>query len=113
MNIHLEDLAKLDELIEHASYHQKEYGDNWFTFFQKHLGSDKEEHLHLEHPDEHEKLPQHDHMCSSVLAIVILQEEKDFLKFTIPSPMEKEAINYIENYSFLAHTNIFQPPKHA
>tara|TARA_B100001109_G_scaffold254410_1_gene254038 strand:- start:3606 stop:3947 length:342 start_codon:yes stop_codon:yes gene_type:complete len=113
MNIHLGDLTKLDELIEHAAYHQEEFGDDWFAFFQKHLGSEKEKHLHEEHPEEHEKLPHHDHLCSTVLSVVILQEEKKSLNFTKSFSKEKKTINYIEHYSFLAPTDIFQPPKQA
>jgi hypothetical protein len=113
MNIHLADLSKLDELIEHATYHQKEYGDDWIAFFQKHLGSKSEKHLHQEHQDKHQNLPHHDHLCSTVLPVVVLEEENDFLDFSKLASKEKQTVNYTEHYTFLSYSDIFQPPRQA
>lgn len=113
MNIHLGDIAKLDDFLEHASFHQEEYGDDWLAFFQKHLGSESEKHLHQEHQEEHEKLPHHDHLCSSVLPVVILEEKGQDLSLSIQVPDQKQSFTYIENYSFLSQIDIFQPPRHA
>lgn len=56
-NFHLgiSDLVRLDELLEHARYHQEQYGDSFATFLAKHYGDQKKDH-DREH-QEHEQLP--------------------------------------------------------
>ena len=53
------DLVQFDELIEHARYHQQQFGDNFLTFLSKHYGSQKEDHSqkHQEEKPQHEQLP--------------------------------------------------------
>jgi hypothetical protein len=113
MNVHIGELAQLDDFVEHAQYHQKEYGDDWFTFIKKHLGSDKERHLQQDHPDKHEKLPQHDHLCSNVLPLVILQDKVAFNILKQNKQVGKTTFHYLEDYSFLAQKDFFQPPRFA
>lgn len=113
MNITLADVLKIDDLIEHARFHSEELGDDWYAFFQLHMGSDKEEHLHHEHQDQHENLPFHDYVTSTVLPVVILQEKQDILVKNVQLKKEKAESIYVEHYSFLANSDIFQPPKQA
>ena len=58
IGIHLSDLVQLDEFIEHAQFHSKEYGDNVFVFISKHYGELKAEHdaQHKEEQEEHQQL---------------------------------------------------------
>ena len=58
-NFGVSDLIQLDDLLEHASYHQRQFGDSFLTFLSKHYGDQKEEHQQdqrEEQPD-HEQLP--------------------------------------------------------
>ena len=57
INLNLVDLVKIPVLIEHYNQHQEEYGDDFFSFLDKHYGHDKEEH-NTEH-SEHQDLPFH------------------------------------------------------
>ena len=34
--LHVNDIAQLDEFIEHAEYHSEQYGDNVIVFISKH-----------------------------------------------------------------------------
>ncbi|MGA1226809.1 MAG: hypothetical protein ACO3VF_06130 [Tamlana sp.] len=43
-NLNIEDISKLNALIEHASYHKEMYGDNFFQFLSEHYGSDIKSH---------------------------------------------------------------------
>lgn len=53
------DLARLDELLEHARYHKEQFGDSFLTFLDKHYGDLKEDHdrSHQEERQQHEQLP--------------------------------------------------------
>lgn len=113
MNICLSDLTKLDDLIEHAQFHKEVHGDDWWAFLEMHLGSEKEDHLHHEHQEEHENLPHHDHFFSTILSTFILENEYEVLPFKKPASKSQTFTAYIEHYSFLKNSDIFQPPKLA
>lgn len=38
LNISLEDISKLNVLLEHAKYHQENYGDSFVEFLSEHYG---------------------------------------------------------------------------
>lgn len=105
----------LNDLVEHANYHSEEFGDDFFTFFEKHYGDLKTEHQKNDEKgkSQHENLPfQHNH-CNHLLAEVIV--------LSYEFPLEKSVVSYTANphfyyqdlYSFLERASIFQPPKIA
>lgn len=111
-SIHMgvDDIAKLPELMEHFEEHQEKFGDNLFSFIQKHYGSDKEKHESQER-DEHHDLPFHHshHVCIDmkvdvpVLALEPAPEKtttKDYFVYRAPCTISR-------TYSIL------QPPKHS
>jgi hypothetical protein len=52
------DLLQVDALLQHARYHQEEFGDSFLTFLSKHYGDQKAIHHH----DQGEKQPDHDQL---------------------------------------------------
>ncbi len=68
------DILMLDKLVEHAQYHSENYGDDFFTFFEKHYGSLKAEHQlnHNEEKQEHEELPFQHISCHHTMTDVVL-----------------------------------------
>lgn len=109
------DVFMLNDLVEHAQYHSDEFGDDFFTFFEKHYGDLKTEHQksHQDQKSQHEKLPfQHSH-CNHLLAEVIVMGYE--------FPLEKSGVIssanthfYYQNlYSYLERASIFQPPQLA
>jgi hypothetical protein len=52
-------ISKITEVVEHAKFHNAEYGDNLMVFISKHYGELMAEHDDEHHEDEgqHEKLP--------------------------------------------------------
>lgn len=113
LNFHLADLAELEVLASHYKEHQASYGDNIFTFFEKHYGELRQEHDQEDHQgsDEHEKLPfKHDvcHLSGSTLLISPFAQERVPVSLQVFSAPN---FFYLDNYSFLDQTDIFQPPK--
>ncbi len=105
-----EDVVKLPKLFEHYQEHQKNYGDNFFSFLNKHYGSEKDNHESKEH-DEHHDLPfnHSHHVCID-------------MKVDIPSLVFDCAINEnIAEHFFVYQApctnsrtySILQPPKQS
>lgn len=111
----MNDLFLLGRLMEHAEYHSENYGDDFFTFFEKHYGALKAEHQkdHKEERQEHEELPFQHISCHHVLTEVVLAPFEINLQ---PSylPVQKPHRFFYQNlYSSLEKTSLFQPPKSA
>lgn len=109
------DIAKVDEFIEHAQFHSKEYGDNVFVFISKHYGEQKAEHdrEHEEEREDHDQLPfQHHSHVSSIVAIV-LNAHKEDLKSVVFSELQKHQFYYQAASSSLHLEGLFQPPRQA
>lgn len=109
------DILLLGRMVEHAEYHSENYGDDFFTFFEKHYGSQITKHkkYHNEEEQEHEELPFQHISCHHIVTdIAIAPYEFPVLKGEL-------AINhahtfYYQNlYSSLGKVSIFQPPKFA
>jgi hypothetical protein len=116
LRISFSDLVQLDELLEHARYHEEQFGDNFITFLSKHYGSLKEDHAkkHGEEKPQHEQLPfqQHSHLAG--IQIVMLRQTGLDLIF----PADDVVSGKPHFYYFLADatgfkSGIFQPPKQA
>lgn len=107
------DILTLTDLAEHAKYHSEEYGDDFFTFFEKHYGALKTEHQknHKEEKSEHEKLPfQHNNFNHSLSKIIVMGSgfylEKPLLTLT-----SNPHFYYQNLYSYLEKPSVFQPPR--
>ena len=110
-SIRFSDLAAIDDMIEHAQYHKEAYGDSWFTFFQKHLGSESEMHLHHEHEEKHQNLPNHEQLLTASVPFVILTECLPTFNLQATIPPTQVYFTYVENYSYTDLSDIFQPPR--
>jgi hypothetical protein len=113
IDLHLSSFLRLGDLIEHANYHSDELGDDWWSFFQKHYGEDSQEHIQGQHEEKHQKLPKHDHICSSSMAVFVLTNKVNFSLKTDFSPKNTAVFFYQNLYSSIQEVDIFQPPKQA
>ena len=116
VHIAVADLARFDELVEHARYHQQQFGDNFLTFLSKHYGSQREEHSqkHREEKPQHEQLPfQHQaHMMGSYAFMP--RQPLPELVFPTDHPADHEPnFHYFRPGSSGFRSGIFQPPRLA
>lgn len=112
LNIHFNDLCKLNELVEHIQYHADNYGDDIFTFFSKHYGELKENHSKNHQKEDHNQLPFDQDYSINHLTVYILFK----IKFTDLQELftyQNARFFYQENYASLDETDIFQPPQIA
>lgn len=115
VGIGMSDVFMLNDLIEHAKYHSETYGDDFFTFLEKHYGTLKAEHEKnkQEENHDHKKLPfQHNNCNHLLIEIVLVFYEFPIKKSEISYP-QKHHSYYQDFYSFLNNSNIFQPPQIA
>lgn len=115
VGIGVSDLFMLSELIEHAKYHSEEYGDDFFTFFEKHYGDLKLEHqkTNTEERAQHEKLPFQHNNVNHLLSEVVVPFYQLSLKKSVSLYDSKKLFYYKDLYSFLQKGSIFQPPQFA
>lgn len=115
-NIHIMDLLKLDNLIEHVQYHQSNYDDDIFSFLAKHYGNQAVDHQSnddqkKEHDHEHEKLPFNHNYCEDALPIIVF----NLNLYQSIEPVEHRHASlifyYQDSYSYLENVDIFQPPQ--
>ena len=116
LRISFSDLVQVDDLLEHASYHKEQFGDNFLTFLSKHYGSLKEDHnkKHSEEKPQHEQLPFQQLSHFSGLQIVLHRSTG----FELIFPSDDLASGKPNFYYFLVDatgfkSGIFQPPKQA
>ena len=111
-NIGIEDISKLNVLVEHAKYHQETYGDNFLEFLSEHYGETMNQHF-SEH-QEHEQLPfKHKQDCS--------QLNHDFTKtihiwkYNSNQNFSQVSLNfcYLDSFSLFEKPTVFQPPRFA
>ena len=113
-NIHIADILKLDELMEHAKMHKNKYGDDFVVFLSKHYGDLKQSHKLQQQEEEkdHSHLPIN-HECSShVQASFII----DMISFSIDiSYATESSVNfyYQDKFSSFEEQVILQPPQLA
>lgn len=114
-NFGLVDVFRIDELVEHRSFHFDEYGDNFIVFLSKHYGELKQEHSkkHQEEKEDHEKLPfKHQLGASSSLVFFLDQAPIQILKIEVFLDRNSNFF-YKEPYSLFEKPRVFQPPKLA
>ena len=105
----------MKDLVEHAKYHSEEFGDDFFTFFEKHYGDLKAEHQknHQEEKSQHEKLPFQHNNCNHLVAEVVIPNYQLPLEKKVVSYTATPHFYYQDLYSYLERVSIFQPPKIA
>ena len=113
LNLHLSDILELSALLEHIEHHQSSYGDDLSSFLDKHYGAKKTEHDKEEHQNggNHEKLPFKDRACHSPGNTMIVLAVSPIRKLISDGILPRPSYHYQESYSFLDHTDIFQPPR--
>ncbi|RBP34901.1 hypothetical protein DFR65_101801 [Oceanihabitans sediminis] len=112
INIGVEDISRINTLIEHAVYHQETYGDSFFEFLVEHYGDTDEAH-DAKH-EEHEDLPfkHHNKNCihiSTAFTFESIEYQFNHLPF-IEIPFN---FFYKEGISSFEKPSIFQPPRFA
>ncbi|WP_417558653.1 hypothetical protein [Mesoflavibacter zeaxanthinifaciens] len=111
-NINLDDISKINALIDHAQFHKEMYGDSFFDFLAEHYGEarDNHENDHKEHKD----LPFKDnhHMCTHINLSFISPNISFKINNTefIEIPFN---FFYKESFTSFEKPSVFQPPKHA
>lgn len=115
VGIEISDILMLSELVKHAKFHSDEYGDDLYTFFEKHYGELKAEHdaTTQDEKSQHDKLPFQHHNCNHTLSEVLIIKYGYSLKRSVISVTHKHLFYYKNLYLFLEGTVIFQPPKLA
>ncbi len=113
--LHVNDIAQLDEFIEHAEYHSEQYGDNVIVFISKHYGELKADHEkeNQDEKEDHDQLPfQHQsHMSASTAFIISPQIEE--IKTTDFSEFKTNNFHYQASSSSCYLEGLLQPPKHS
>ncbi len=111
----LADVFMLKDLVEHVQFHSEEYGDDFFTFFEKHYGDLKTEHQNTHNGEKspHEKLPFQHNNCNHLLAEVIMVGYQFPIEKSVGIYTANPHYYYQDLYSFLERASIFQPPKIA
>lgn len=107
------DLVQLDELIEHARFHSKEYGDTTLSFLSKHYGELKASHdkEHQEEKEDHEQLPfQSQSQISSITACVLNTQKEEF-KTPEFSEFKEHSFYYQVPSSSFHSEGLLQPPR--
>lgn len=115
IGLHANDIAQLDEFIEHATYHSEQYGDNVIVFISKHYGELKADHekQHQEEKEDHEQLPfQHQSHISASTAFIINLQLAEF-KTTHFSEFKIHNFHYQASFSSCYLGRLFQPPRHS
>lgn len=112
LNLSIDDISKLNVLLEHAKYHQETYGDSFFEFIAEHY-SDLDSHVDAEH-EEHKDLPfKHSQQNCSQLNWVFVMNTFSFTVQHRDSQAIPLNFYYTESHSLFEKSSVFQPPKLA
>ena len=109
------DIAQIDEFIEHAQFHNEQYGDSLFVFISKHYGELKAEHNqeHEEEEREHKKLPfQQQVPTASLIALLLNSNDKEITKAELFEIKERN-FYYLMPSTSLHSEELFQPPQRS
>jgi hypothetical protein len=115
VNFKVDDILQLGEFIEHAKYHNEQYGDTFFEFVSKHYGELKAMHdkEHQEEREDHEKLPfqQASQVTTSTIFILHSSEiQLDSMEFL---ESRNSNFHYNSSESLLHSQKLLQPPRHS
>jgi hypothetical protein len=115
MGFQFSDITQFDELIGHAEFHSKQYGDNMLVFISKHYGELKAEHQekHQEEEKDHEKLPFNHSSCSHTVHTIafVLDTFKSNLQIPDFTATTESNFYYQVPVSNLHEKGLFQPPR--
>ena len=111
----INDIAQIDDFIEHAQFHSEQYGDNVFVFISKHYGELKAEHNkeHQEEKEDHEQLPFQHQSHVSCISVFVANTTKEELKTPEFSEYKSHHFFYQEPSSSLHLEGLLQPPRHS
>ena len=112
LNIQIKDVFKFSELVEHFQYHAENYGDDIFVFFSKHYGELRDKHSENHEKEDHNQLPFSQNINLNYLTVFILYK----IRFAIAEKLihsQTSNFYYLENYTSIERSDIFQPPKHT
>ena len=113
-NLHLMDVVKLSNLLEHMEFHESTYGDDIFSFVSKHYGDKMQEHNEQKDgSNDHQKLPFNHGVCIDSGQLFIAETLIGKLVFSVPVHITRSIFSDDDLYSFLKNTDIFQPPRLA
>lgn len=110
-NIHIPEVLKLKNLLEHLEFHQSVYGDDIFSFVAKHYGDQKLKHEKNEDNGDHQQLPFHHHVNFDIVLFYVIDINRYQLRDFVDNAPELKNFSYQTSYSFLENTDIFQPPQ--
>ncbi|ULC59978.1 hypothetical protein MBM09_03100 [Flaviramulus sp. BrNp1-15] len=112
-NINIEDISKLNTLLEHAKFHQKTYGDTFIEFLSEHYGEQMVSHQ--ENHKEHKDLPFKDHkhmLCHVNTAFILTPYTANLIVYKLHKEIPLNFF-YKESFSKFEKHSVFQPPKSA
>jgi hypothetical protein len=110
-NIHVLDVLKLKNLMEHIEFHQSTYGDNVIAFVAKHYGYQKLKHEKKDEKGDHQQLPFHHTTCFDSAVFYVFDMNRYQLKDLDHSDFELSTFFFESSYSFMENSDIFQPPQ--
>ena len=110
-NIHMLDVLKLKNLMEHIEFHKSTYGDDVFAFVAKHYGYEKLKHENKDDKGEHEQLPFHHSTCFDTVVLYVFDLNRYQLKDLDNSDAALDTFFFQSAYSFMENSDIFQPPQ--
>lgn len=117
IGISANDIIQIDEFIEHAQFHNDQYGDNVIIFISKHYGELKADHdkEHEEEREEHDQLPFNNANCSHISYMIVLVLNSFKKELNEPALSERTEANffYQEPTSSLHKLGLFQPPRNS
>ena len=111
-NIHIPEVLKLKNLLEHLEFHKSTYGDDIFSFVAKHYGDQKLKHEKKEGNDNHQQLPFHHHVCFDASLLYVADMSRYQIRDLDVNVTESRNFSYQTSYSFLENIDIFQPPQY-
>ena len=110
-NIHMLDVLKLRNLVEHLEFHKSAYGDDVFAFVAKHYGYQKLNHENKDEKKDHQQLPFHHNTCFDNAVFYVFDLNRYQLKNLDYTDSELNNFFFETAYSFMENTDIFQPPQ--
>jgi hypothetical protein len=111
--IHVSDLAHLNDLVEHYSYHRDTFGDDLFSFIEKHYGTLTQKHINDDPLDQqkHQNLPFH-HISLQIDFQLFLSPFTSNLENKEENSFSKQSYFYRFGKGINLYLKLFQPPRY-
>lgn len=111
-HIGYEDVAKVETLLEHASYHQKQFGDSFIEFLIEHYSNENDSSIVVH--KEHQNLPFKKNLNHFGNSPFLISYDIGCFELTITVTQAKEnTFFYTEPVTELSYSKLLQPPKFA